>query len=236
MADRHAFLHRRSATLRALVTERLGLRLASLLVAVLLWLVVRAQQPSEGYVDVPVIPELDSSLVLLGEPPRVRALVAGRAADLVKLYATPPVVHRRVSGDAPDTLVLDLVPADVHIPAEVGNVVRVLDLQPRSVTLRFETRATRRVGVVNDGRVLVRGAGNAAAAGTLHFDPEYVRVTGPRGAVRALRHLRPVQLSLDVGDTLVHLAALDTAGLGVLVHPAQVKVRITPTPAGRPGP
>jgi hypothetical protein len=234
MAERHTFPGPRSMTLRSLLTDRPGLKLASLLMAVLLWLVVRAQQPSEEYVDVSVIPDLDSSLVLLGEPPRVRALVAGRAADLVKLYTTPPVVHRTVSGDVPDTLVLDLVPADVHIPAEVGNAVRVLDLQPRSVTLRFESRATRRVGVVNDGRILVRGAPTTAAAGTLHFDPEYVRVTGPRGAVRRLRSVRPVQLSLDVGDTLVHLVDIDTAGLGVLVHPAQVKVRITPAPMARP--
>jgi hypothetical protein len=232
MADRQAFLARRGVTLRAVLAQRLGLKLASLLVAVLLWLVVRAQQPSEVYLDVPVVPELDSSLVLLGEAPRVRTLIAGRAADLVKLYATPPVVHRTVSGDVPDTLVLDLVPADIHIPAELSNSVHVLDLQPRSVMLRFETRATRRVGVVNDGRILVRGAGNAAAAGTLHFDPEFVRVTGPRGAVRQLRFVRPEQLSLDVGDTLVHLVDLDTAGLGVLVDPAQVKVRITPAPAG----
>jgi hypothetical protein len=203
-------------------------------VAVLLWLVVRAQQPSELYLEVPVVPELDSSLALLGEPPRVRALVAGRAADLVKLLATPPAVRRTVSGDVPDTLVMDLVPADVHIPAELSNSVHVLELEPRSVMLRFESRTSKRVGVVNDGRVLVRGAGNADAAGTLHFDPELVRVTGPRGAVRQVRYVRPVQLSLDLGDTLVHLADLDTTGLGVIVQPAQVKVRITPTAAVRP--
>jgi YbbR domain-containing protein len=234
MPDRHIFSSRHGPTLRAILTDRLGLKLGSLLVAVLLWLVVRAQQPSEEYVDVAVIPELDSSLVLLGEAPRVRALVAGRAADLVKLYATPPVVRRTVSGDAPDTLVLDLAPGDVHVPAELSDGVHVLDIRPRSVTLRFESRATRRVGVVNDGRILVRGAGNATAAGTLHFDPEYVRVTGPRGAVRRLQYVRPEQLSLDVGDSLVHLADIDTVGLGVLVHPAQVKVRITRTPAARP--
>lgn len=234
MADHRAFPSPRSESLRALFTDRLGLKLASLLVAVLLWLVVRAQQPSELYMDVPVIPELDSSLALMGEPPRVRALVAGRAADLVKLYTTPPVIHRTVSGDVPDTLVMDLAPADVHIPTELSNGVHVLELAPRSVTLRFESRATRRVGVVNDGRVLVRGAGNAAAAGTLHFEPEVVRITGPRGAVRRVRYVRPEQLSLDVGDTLVHLVDLDTTGLGVIVNPAQVKVHITPTPAAGP--
>jgi hypothetical protein len=132
------------ARARAALTERLALKGTALLVAVLLWLVVGARQPTEAYVSVDVVPELDSSLVLLDGPPHLRALVAGRGTDLVKLYATPPVVHRAVEGDAPDTLVLDLSTADVRVPPELTNAIRVLDVQPRSVTLRFGMRATRR--------------------------------------------------------------------------------------------
>jgi len=45
----------------------------------------------------------------------------------------------------PDTLMLDLTPADVHVPAELSEVVHVLDVQPRAVTLRLG-RARRAVG------------------------------------------------------------------------------------------
>lgn len=141
MPERHGSVGRRSFALRALLTERIGLKLASLLVAVLLWLVVRAQQPSEGYIDVAVIPALDSSLVLVGDPPTVRVLIAGRTADLVRLYETPPVIHRTVRGNAQDTIVLELATADVHIPVEMVDAVRVLDVQPRHVVLHIATRA-----------------------------------------------------------------------------------------------
>lgn len=213
-------------SLRALLTENLGVKAIALLLAVLLWLAVGARTPTEAYVTVVVEPELDSSLALLDGPPHVRALVAGRAADLVKLYAAPPVVRRMVSGDAPDTLVLDIGPGDVHLAPDLAPDIRVLDVQPRSVTLRFESRATRRVEVVNDARIQVNGF-----TGTLAFEPRTVHITGPRGAVRRVRSMRPLPLRITGVDTLDHLADLDTAGLGVRAMPSQVRVRLVPARA-----
>ena len=221
---------------RAALTERFGLKATALLIAVLLWLVVSARQPTESYVDVRVVAELDSSLALLGQPPHLRALVAGRAADIAKLIAAPPIVHRRIDGDAPDTLVLDVAPADVHIPAELAGDVHVLEVQPRAVTLRFESKATRRVAVRNEERVralidtasATRRAAFPLRGVSVHFLPETVRITGSRAAVRRVSAVRPVPLSIAWGDTMPHLVDLDTAGLGVHVHPAQVKVVARP--------
>jgi hypothetical protein len=206
---------------------------------VLLWLVVSARQPTESYVDVRVVPELDSSLALLDQPPHVRALVAGRAADIVKLYAAHPIVHRRIDADAPDTLVLDISPADVHIPAELAGDVRVLEVQPRAVTLRFESKASRRVAVRNEQRVrpildtahFTAGSRSVGAtrAIAVRFVPETVRITGSRAAVRRVGVIRPVPLSIAWGDTMPHVVDLDTTGLGVRVQPAQVKVVARPS-------
>jgi hypothetical protein len=215
--------------LRDISTERLGLKAIAVVLALLLWIVVSLRQPTEGWVGVRVTPMLDSSLVLIGAAPQVQALVSGRAADLAKLYATPLVLRRTVSSDVPDTLMLDLTPADVHVPAELSEVVHVLDVQPRAVMLRFESSVTRRVPVRNDGRVVVHADSAPPAATALSqdlvFEPDWVRVTGPRRVVRQLRGIRPDSLSIAWGDTLPHVADLDTAGIGVRVEPAQVKVR-----------
>ena len=151
--------------------------------------------------------------------------MAGSCADLVKLVADPPVVRRSVGGDAPDTLVLDLTAADVHMPPGLADQVRVLDVQPRSITLRFETRASRRVPIVNDGRVVVRADSTVPATGSVVFEPQAVRVTGPRRVVRGMRGIRPHSLSIAMNDTMPHVADLDTTGTGVQVQPAQVKVQ-----------
>jgi hypothetical protein len=212
--------------------ERLGLKATALLIAVLLWFVVGARQPTESYVSVRLEPELDSTLELLDRPPPLRALVAGRAADIVKLYASPPVLRRTIGGDAPDTLVLDVSPADVHLPPEVASDVHVLDVQPRKVTLRFGASATRRVAVLNAGRIHVAGDTSRASDVRVRFAPETVRITGPRRAVRQLRGVYPTALTISVGDTMPHVAELDTAGLGVRVHPTQVKVKVLDTAVG----
>jgi YbbR domain-containing protein len=211
---------------REVATERLGLKAIALLFATLLWIVVGARQPTEGYVRVKVAPELDSSLVLLEGTPELQALVSGRAADLVKLYATPLVLRRQVGGDAPDTLVLDVTPADVHVPPELTQSVRVMDVRPRSVVLRFETRATRQLPVENDGRIMIQADSGVTTVGDAVFEPNSVKVTGPRRVVRGLRAIRPFSLSLARGDTLQHVADLDTSGTGVRVQPTQVKVRL----------
>jgi YbbR domain-containing protein len=216
--------------LRAIATERVKLKAISLVLALLLWIVVGARQPTEGYVRVKVVPELDSTLVLLEGTPELQALVAGRAADVVKLYATPLVLRRRVGGDAPDTLVLDVTASDVRVPAELTESIRVLDVQPRNVVLRFETKATRRVVVVNDGRIMIQTDSGVAPASGAEFEPRTVRVTGPRRIVRALRAVHPFSLSLPSGDTLEHVADLDTTGTGVNVQPSQVKVRLRVVP------
>ena len=215
---------------RAAFTERLGLKATAILIAVLLWLIVSARQPTQGYVRVKVTPVLDSTLVLLEAPPQLQALVAGRAMDIVKLYADPPAVLRRIDGDAPDTLVLDVTPADVRLPAEFTNDFRILDVQPRSVTLRFGTRATRRVPVSSGGRILVKGTTSLSAADHVEFDPAMVRITGPRRVVRRIESIHPFSLSIVRGDTLRHVADLDTTGLGVRVLPSQVKVMVRGAP------
>ena len=115
--------------------------------------------------------------------------------------------------------------------------MRVLDVQPRSITLRFETRASRRVPIVNDGRVVVRADSTVGATGDVVFEPQTVRVTGPRRVVRRMRGIRPYSLSIAMNDTMPHVADLDTTGTGVQVQPAQVKVHwrgaMTSMPARR---
>ena len=211
---------------REIATERLALKAIALAVAALLWVVIGARQPTEGYARVRVQPELDSSLVMLDGTNELEALVSGRAADLVKLYATPLVLRRRIAGDVPDTLVLDVSPSDVHVPPELSDLVRVIDVQPRNVVLRFESRATRRVAVVSEGRITLLANGAARAAADVEFEPRTVRVTGPRRIVRQLRGIRPFSLSIPNADTLAHVADLDTTGTGVRAEPMQVKVRI----------
>ena len=130
-----AMLQRR---LRAALTERLGYKGAALFFSIVLWFVVSAEEPSEELVPVRLEVEYDSIRVLATPRPVIRALVAGRARDLIKLYDTPPVIRRSITDDTPDSVAVELTPADVFIPPDVDAIVR--DVQPRSFVLVFDTR------------------------------------------------------------------------------------------------
>jgi hypothetical protein len=214
---------------RAAFGERLGLKASAVALAVALWFIVAAREPTEDVAPVRFSPQLDSALVLRDPAPPIRALVIGRPSEILKLTNTPLVIRRPVDNGVPDTLVLALRPSDVEVPEGVGVIVR--DVQPHSLTLRFETSASRRVSVRSE--IYVRAPIGPPIG--VRLDPESVTVVGPRRAVAQLQFVPTLSDSI-VLDTLPHLIDLDTAGLGglgVSVRPLQVKATFRRIPSGR---
>ena len=215
--------------LRAAATERLPLKLAALFFALVLWMVVSAEEQGEEVVPVRLaLPLSDSTVKLRSALPQVRALVVGRGRELVKLYATPPTVRpqmRQVGADA-ETAVLELRPVDVEIPPNVD--ARVRDVQPRVVPLQFEIRAQRLVPVRSALRLTGSGV---RLAGPPRFEPESVRISGPHRAVSAIESVPTAVIDLVVRDGAPQTVPLDTGRLTVRVAPAVVSVRVPVEPA-----
>ena len=209
----------------AAFTDHLALKASAVSVAVVLWFVVAAREPTDEVVSVRFAPQLDTALVLRDPAPIIRAFVIGRPNEILKLSTAPLVIRRPIASDAPDTLVLSLRTSDVEVPEGVEVIVR--DVQPRALTLRFEAIASRQVAVRS--ALLVRSPPGTAAI-RVRLDPESVVVRGPRRTVARLRSVSTMADSITL-DTLPHLVDLDTAGLGVLVRPPQVKASFGP---GRP--
>jgi hypothetical protein len=214
----------------AAFTEQLGLKGMAILVAVVLWFVVNAKEPQVELVPVRFSPVLDSSLVLRDPLPEFQAIVAGSPKELIKLTSNPPSIRRPVGAGAPDTVVVDLRPDDVTLPQGVDAVVR--DVEPRSITLRFETTASRKVPIISALSVTVVGATGPIAT---RFDPESVQVSGPRLRVAQLKAVQTIRAVITFPDSLPHLVDVDTTGLGTLrVKPAQVKVLLVPAAPATP--
>ena len=203
-------------------TMNLALKSSSVLLAIALWFVVGGREPTEDLASVRFVPLLDSALVLRDPPPPIRALVVGRPSEILKLSNTPLVIRQPITGDAPDTLEVALRVADVEIPEGVEVIVR--EVQPRSLTLRFETTSSRRVPV----RSALMIPADAIGQSRVIFDPESVTVMGPRLVVRSLRSVPTVRDTVGL-DPIPRLVDLDTSRLGVAVRPQQVKVLVRRT-------
>lgn len=219
----HGTPHRRVS---AAFTERLGLKATAGFIAVVMWFVVNAKEPQIELIPVRFTLLLDSSLVMRDQLPQVQAIVAGSPKELIKLNSSLPIIRRPIAADAPDTLVIDLRPQDVTLPDGVDAVVR--DVEPRSVTLRFESTWTRKVPV-HSAIDVVTATGAPSGAG-MRIEPRIIEVGGPRHLVARIPFVKTIKTMIPFPDSLPHLVDLDTSGLGqgVRLHPGQVRVTFIP--------
>lgn len=207
-------------------TQRLALKGTALLLAIVLWFIVTAKEPNQDLVEVQFAPQLDSSLVLKDPPPPIHALVVGTPQELIKLFAHPLIIKRQIAANSPDTVVVDLSTSDVDLPAGVDAIVR--SIQPRSVTLRFESTSSRVVPVRSAVEVVADSL-HPSSPVTVRLEPERVEVSGPRQRVLNLQYVMTAHVSIPATDSLPHLVDIDTTRLGLRVKPSQVKVHLVPT-------
>lgn len=125
----------------AALTERLPTKIAALVLAVLLWAIVRGEEPTEIVMSVRFVPMVDATLELTGgAPDSVQVVVSGRTRELLKLRNQPPVVRRRFDEGTPARLRVTIQPADVEFPLGVQATAR--EVRPGTATLTFRTVRT----------------------------------------------------------------------------------------------
>ena len=207
------------------LTTNLVYKGAALLLAIVLWLAVSAEQPTEvSGVPVELSLDLDSSLALASPLPDLRAVVAGQARDVARLAANPLEIRRSVPGDIGDTVRFEFTRDDVLPPPGFDGAVQVRSISPSVVTLRLTTRVMRRVPVRPRVRVIADSGLRATGPATLV--PDSVTIVGVRDRVRLVNVVFTEPVDVRVRDSVGAVVQLDTVGLGVDVLPAQVRVRV----------
>ena len=126
-SSRKTFLKRQ---VTSAITDHLPVKFSALFLAVVVWVIVRSEEPSEAWIDVHLALTLDSTVTMASQPPAVQALVSGRGRELLKLYSAWPEIRRSVGVD--DT-VFAVHPADVFTSNEAD--VKVVDVRPHLVRL-----------------------------------------------------------------------------------------------------
>lgn len=184
------------------VTRNWQLKLAAFTLAILLWVVVSAEQITTQWISgVPVQVDLrDPDYVLTGRPvPReVEVRFAGPGRELWELALDRPVVVLPIGEVEGGEQVFVLDPRMVRVP-NGPDAVRALDVRPSSVRIPVERLAAREVPVrlrlapgFRDRYVLLD---------TPTVQPGYIRVTGPASRVSRIDALYTEPLVLDGADT-----------------------------------
>lgn len=184
------------------------LKLAALLLSVILWVIVSAEETTSALVPARLEVELPPALALAQPLPDVRVLVTGPGRELIKLYATPPVVRAAVPATAvPPSWRLVVAPSDVQVPRTAN--VTIQDVEPREITLDLDRVVRRAVPVAFRG--VVEAESGFALTGRLALEPAAVQVTGPRALVLGLDSVRTEAVELrGLTATVEQRVPLDT--------------------------
>jgi YbbR domain-containing protein len=162
--------------------RNLGLKLLSICIAGLLWLVVAGEHVAERVLRIPVeLQGLPSDLEIVSNPPdTVEVRLRGSSGTLSRLAPgeVAAVIDLRTARTG--RRLFHLTPAIVSAPYGLETV----QVSPATLTMEFETTGVRivRVEPTIDGR-----PAKGFEIVSVQSDPETVEVAGPAGALKQLR-------------------------------------------------
>jgi YbbR domain-containing protein len=212
-----------AGVLKRALTENLGLKIVSLLLAIGLWLAVAHDPPAEVEMKVPLefrnLPEnleIDSASFTEAEI-RVR----GPERVIHRLQAADVRAEIDLSSVQPGERTFDLTGRQVHTPQDV----EVVQIIPGQFHLSFDNRAKRTV------EVRARVTGNFASGlrvAQVIADPATVLISGPQRRVEAVDAAitDPVDASGAVTRATFVTQAYVSDPLIQVVHPTPIRVTV----------
>jgi hypothetical protein len=113
------------------------IKVTALMLAVLVWALVKAQEPTTQTVPVTLVIDPPAGTEITDPLPQVRATYTGRAREIFKLLGSPPRITRIIPDTAAGpTVMLDLSTADLVTTEQARVTVHGVQPQRIRVSLR----------------------------------------------------------------------------------------------------
>lgn len=218
--------------------RHLGLKVISIALAALIWLLVSGEQIVERALRIPLeFTNLPAQLELVGDTPAVVDVrVRGSSGALSRVAAGELVAVLDLRAARPGQRLFHLTGADVRAPFGI----EVVQIAPTNVSIGFEVSASKQVPVIP----AVEGEpADGYVVGTISADPATVEVVGPQTAVERLTGAitepvsiagssSPVTETVNIGlpDPAVRLRSPESASIRVEVMAAAVEWAIASIP------
>ena len=219
-------------------SRHLGLKIVSVALAALMWALVSGERIVERALRIPLeFTNLPAELDLVGDTPTaVDIRVRGSSGALNRIAAADLAAMLDLRSARAGKRLFHLTEADVRVPFGI----EVVQITPSSVSMAFDTSATKVVPVVPE----VEGDPQEGfVVGAVRADPETVEVVGPAGVLERLTRAitdpvsvagvaGPVteEVTIGVSDASVRLRSPQSARVTVEVTVAPQGWMIGPIP------
>jgi YbbR domain-containing protein len=212
--------------------QHLGLKVLSLVIALVLWMVVSGEETVERGLRVPLeLQQVAPGLELTGDiPTTVDLRVRGPAGTLGRLTAGDVVAVLDLRSAVEGRRLFTLTPEQMRVPFGV----EVVQVTPSAVAMVFERSATKQVPVVPavDGH-----PAPGYVVGVKTADPARVEVVGPESVVKNVAEVLTAPVSVagarDPVMQSVAIGVLDPSLRLKNARSAAVTVQIVPAPLER---
>jgi YbbR domain-containing protein len=215
--------------LREILFGNLGLKLASLFLALLLYAHVVTDQPREQVIQIPVtITGLPDTLAILGRPPDwIGVKVRGAWKDLIRLGLTSPYLAIDLADAVPGPYSATVSVEEVKeraLPPEMSKLVAVTEvLDPRTVSLTIERKASKQIWV--RPRLVGTPPHGYRLLAPATAVPDSVRVEGPASAVASTDSLDTLPVDIGQERERIHRQVeIDPGAVPLRVEPRRVVV------------
>jgi YbbR domain-containing protein len=204
-----------------------GLKLLSVALGALVWLLVSGEQIVERTMRIPLeFTNLSAELELVGAPPTlVDVRVRGSSGALSRVASGELVAVVDLRAARPGQRLFHLTADDVRAPFGI----QVVQISPSNVSVSFETAATKVVPVVPE---VDGNPADGYLVGTVTADPPTVTVIGPASAVARLTRAitEPVSVA-GASDEVLEMVNVGVADPSVrLLSPGSARVSVTVVP------
>jgi len=212
-------------TLKSLILENLGIKIASLIFAIILWFFVMSRGRTEVSFEAPLeFRNIPQNLELIGEPNKsVDIWVQGQESSLRRLKGNEIKAVIDLSGAKEGESNYYIGPDEIRVPFNL-KVVRV---SPSSLKIRLDRVITKTVEV---RPAIVGKPAPGFRLQKVEVHPAYIRVEGARKEVESLRFLRTEPIDITgIYEGLSYDGKIDTSGRNIRIQdkdPLEVKVFI----------
>jgi YbbR domain-containing protein len=211
--------------------RHVGLKIVSITLASLLWLVVSGEQVVERALRIPLeFTNVPSQLELVGEPPTVVDVrVRGSSGALGRIATGELVAVLDLGFARPGDRLFHLTTADVRAPFGV----EVVQVSPSSISMRIETSASKIVPVVPS---FEGEPAEGFVVGTVTSDPATVEVLGAESTLSMVTEAitEPVSVA-GVSAPFTDTVAIGTTDPAVRLRrpqSARISVNVAAAPIG----
>lgn len=203
--------------------DHIGLKIISVALAVLIWLLVSGEQIAERALRIPLeFTNLPTQLEIVGETPDdVDVRVRGSSGALARMSPGELVAVLDLRSARPGRRLFHLTGADVRAPFGID----VVQVGPSSMSMAFEASASKVVRVVPE---IDGSPAPGFAIGTVTAEPATVEIVGPASVVKGLDEAITEPVSVEgTSTTVVEMVTVGVADPDVrLREPVNARVTV----------